>query len=81
MPGWRLHDIRRTVATRLGDLGVLPHVVEAILNHVGGFRSGVAGVYNLARYEAEMRDALTRWADYVEGLSISQARISQTNPT
>ena len=69
------------MATRLGDLGVLPHVVEAILNHVGGFRSGVAGVYNLARYEAEMRDALTRWADYVEGLSISEARISQTNPT
>src|SRR5258705_70110 len=72
---------QNTVATRLGDLGVLPHVVEAILNHVGGFRSGVAGVYNLARYEAEMRDALTRWADYVEGLSISEARISQTNPT
>jgi integrase len=30
---WRLHDIRRTVATRMGDLGVLPHVVEAVLNH------------------------------------------------
>jgi integrase len=29
---WRLHDIRRTVATRLADLGVLPHVVEAVLN-------------------------------------------------
>jgi hypothetical protein len=56
-------------------------VVEAIPNHVGGFGSGVAGVHNLARYEAEMRDALTRWADYVEGLSISEARISQTNPT
>jgi hypothetical protein len=56
------------MATRLGDLGVLPHVVEAILNHVGGFRSGVAGVYNLARYEAEMRDALARWADCVEAL-------------
>jgi hypothetical protein len=37
-------------------------------NHVGGFRSGVAGVYNLARYEAEMRDALARWADCVEAL-------------
>jgi integrase len=81
MPSWRLHDLRRTMATRLGDLGILPHVVEAILNHVGGFRSGVAGVYNLARYEGDMREALTRWADYVEGLSISQAEISQTNPT
>ena len=80
MPGWRLHDIRRTVATRLGDLGVLPHVVEAILNHVGGFRSGVAGVYNLARYEAEMRDALTRWADYVEAL-VSEALPQSVGPS
>jgi integrase len=68
MPPWHLHDLRRTMATRLGDLGILPHVVEAILNHVGGFRSGVAGVYNLARYENEMRSALCAWADYVEGL-------------
>jgi len=25
-------------------LGVLPHIVEAILNHVSGHRAGVAGV-------------------------------------
>jgi integrase len=47
---WRLHDIRRTVATRLGDLGVLPHVVEAILNHISGHKAGVAGIYNRAIY-------------------------------
>ena len=40
---WRLHDIRRTVATRLAELVVQPHVVEAVLNHVFGHRSGVAG--------------------------------------
>jgi integrase len=34
---WRLHDIRRTVATRMGDIGVLPHVVEAVLNHLSGW--------------------------------------------
>jgi integrase len=67
---WRLHDLRRTVATMLGDkLGVLPHVVEAILNHVSGHKSGVAGVYNLSKYEAEMRSALCAWADYVEALA------------
>jgi len=66
LPEWRLHDLRRTVATVMADkLGVLPHIVEAILNHVSGHRAGVAGVYNRARYEAEMRDALTRWADHV----------------
>src|SRR5262249_55813403 len=30
---WRLHDLRRTCATRMADIGVLPHIVEAVLNH------------------------------------------------
>jgi integrase len=60
---FRLHDLRRTIATMLVDrLGVLPHVVEAILNHASGHRSGVAGIYNRARYSTEMRNALDRWA-------------------
>jgi integrase len=62
---WRLHDIRRTVATRLGDQGALPHVVEAILNHISGHRAGVAGVYNRAIYTAEKREALNRWGALV----------------
>jgi hypothetical protein len=49
-------------------LGVLPHIVEAILNHVSGHRAGVAGVYNRARYAAEMRDALQRWAEHLAAL-------------
>ncbi len=69
LPDWRLHDLRRTAATVMADrLGVLPHIVEAVLNHVSGHRAGVAGVYNLARYEAEMRAALRAWADYVNGI-------------
>ena len=48
---WRVHDIRRTVATRMGDIGVQPHVVEAVLNHVSGHKAGVAGVYNRAMPE------------------------------
>jgi integrase len=70
--GWTLHDLRRTVATRLGDdLGVQPHVVEAVLNHVSGHKAGVAGVYNKASYGKEKRAALTAWdarvAAIVEG--------------
>lgn len=49
-------------------LGVLPHIVEAILNHVSGHRAGVAGIYNRARYAAEMREALERWAEHVAAL-------------
>jgi hypothetical protein len=50
-------------------LGVLPHIIEAILNHVSGHRAGVAGIYNRARYEDDMRSALDRWAQYVMRLS------------
>ena len=55
---WRLHDLRRTAATMMAELGVLPHIIEAILNHVSGHKSGVAGIYNRARYEGEMRGPL-----------------------
>jgi integrase len=68
MPEWRLHDIRRTVATRLADLGTMPHVVEAILNHVSGHRTGVAGIYNRATYATEKRAALDLWAEHLSEL-------------
>jgi integrase len=58
---WTNHDLRRTVATRLGELGIAPHVVEAVLNHVG-HKAGVAGIYNRATYENEKRAALILWA-------------------
>jgi integrase len=66
---WRLHDLRRTCATQLGELGIQPHHIEAILNHYSGHRAGVAGVYQRAKYEPEMRDALQRWADWLEQIT------------
>lgn len=66
---WRLHDLRRTVATVMADrLGVWPHVVEAVLNHVSGHRAGVAGVYNRAGYRAEMQRAFEAWGAHVAGI-------------
>ena len=64
---WTLHDLRRTAATRMADLGILPHVIEAALNHVGS-RKGVAGVYNKSAYEREVRTALALWSDHVRSL-------------
>jgi integrase len=65
---WRVHDIRRTVATGLADIGVQPHIIEAVLNHYGGHRAGVAGVYNRSSYAAAMKSALTRWSEHVLAL-------------
>src|SRR5215472_1028981 len=58
---WRLHDLRRSCATGMAELGVQPHIIEAVLNHVSGHKGGVAGIYNRAKYEPEMRTALQRW--------------------
>jgi len=61
MPHWTAHDLRRTVATRMADLGVEPHHIEAALNHQSGHRRGVAGVYNRSRYEGATCSAFTQW--------------------
>lgn len=59
--GWTLHDLRRTFATNLAELGVDPHIIEALLNHKSGVISGVAATYNRARYMQPMRDAIDKW--------------------
>jgi integrase len=66
---WRLHDLRRTAATYMAEIGILPHIVEAVLNHVSGHKASVAGIYNRAKYADEMRSALQRWADYVDKIT------------
>ena len=65
---WVLHDLRRTAATLMAEIGVQPHVIEAILNHVSGHKAGVAGIYNRNPYEAEKATALARWAEHVASL-------------
>jgi integrase len=62
---WRIHDLRRTAVTGMAELGVMPHVIEAVVNHLSGHKSGIAGVYNRAQYSAERKAALELWADHV----------------
>src|SRR5215471_5581506 len=45
---WRIHDLRRSCATGMAELGTQPHIIEAVLNHVSGHKAGVAGIYNRA---------------------------------
>ena len=66
LPPWVLHDLRRTVVTGMAEIGIQPHIVEAVVNHISGHKAGVAGTYNKALYSQEKRAAMQRWADHVE---------------
>jgi integrase len=73
---WRIHDLRRTVSTKLnGELAIAPHVVEHIMAHAHGGQSLIARTYNRASYEGEKRKALDMWAEHL--LSIVESRPSK----
>lgn len=55
---WCVHDLRRTLATRMGDLSVLPHIVEKCLAHK---MTGVMAVYNHQDYLPERKVAFDAW--------------------
>jgi integrase len=65
---WTVHDLRRSAATKLADLGVQPHIVEQLLNHQSGHKAGSAGIYNRSSYERDVRAALLMWEDRIRTL-------------
>jgi integrase len=57
------HDLRRTVATQLGEMGVADEIIERILNHAP--RTIAGKHYNHARYLTPMRSALDAWVEKI----------------
>ncbi len=62
---WRMHDIRRTVATGLRSLGVDRLVVSKILNHAEG---GITRIYDRYSADPEKRRSLEAWSQHVEAV-------------
>jgi len=65
LPRWTPHDLRRTAATRLSELGCTDEAIDAILNHA---KSGVISVYNLNKYDKEKKEWLTTWGNHLSTL-------------
>jgi integrase len=65
--GWHRHDLRRAVATLLGDLGFAPHVVSVVLGHAH-IADGATAVYARSRYLREHREALQALANEIDRL-------------
>ena len=72
--GWHRHDLRRTGATMLGDLGELPDIIEAALNHTS-IHSALAATYNRSRYRPQVAAALQRLADMLDGIEAGGANV------
>jgi len=58
-----LHDLRRTATTEMAAMGIAPHVVDKMLNHLSGTIRGVAAIYNRHEYRAEQRAAWMAWGE------------------
>lgn len=71
---WTRHDIRRTSATLCGELGVMPDIIESMLNH-SVIHSKIAMVYNKARYRPQVGAALQQLADLLDGIEVGGAEV------
>lgn len=80
LPPWRLHDLRRTGASKLQGFGVPVEVTEEILGHKSGTRGGVAGVYNLYRYLSEKEAAMALWSNYLSKIVTTKLADEPSEP-
>ena len=65
IPPWRIHNLRRAMASGMARMGVQLPVVEKVLNHTSGSFGGVQGVYQRHEFRAEKRQALELWARHL----------------
>jgi integrase len=65
---WRIHDLRRTLATGFQRLGIRFEVTEAMLNHVSGAKGGIAGIYQRHDWKEEKRTALEAWGRHISSI-------------
>src|SRR5262249_35599778 len=80
MPPWRLHDLRRSVASGLARLGVNLPTIERLLNHVSGSFAGIVGVYPKHDFAQEKREAMEAWGRHVLALAQPKQRQSKQRP-
>ncbi|MDJ0613986.1 MAG: integrase arm-type DNA-binding domain-containing protein [Rhizobiaceae bacterium] len=74
---WRIHDVRRTVATGLADLQVHPHIIEKLIAHKTGSIKGVAAIYNRADYEEQKRTAVDTLGRFIQDLVSSDSNLGK----
>jgi integrase len=73
MRPWRNHDLRRSMATLMGDdLEIDPGVIERVQNRISGTQAGVQGTYQRQKYRPKRKAAMLAWGAYVERLTAEE---------
>lgn len=75
---FRLHDLRRTVASGMAEEGYSPDVIDRLLNHVSGSQSGVKGVYQRYQFLKERQEAITGWCIKVQEITKDSVEIKES---
>jgi integrase len=78
---WRNHDLRRTMATLMGEeLEIDPGVIERVLNHISGSQGGLQGIYQRQQYRQKRKQALHSWGAWIEQLTADKQNTSNVIP-
>lgn len=73
---WRIHDLRRSMATHMQRLGIPGDVIEACENRIAGrSKSGAARIYQRHDFEVEKRSAMEKWGDFLAGLTADKCKV------
>jgi integrase len=67
------HDLRRTLRTKLAELGEPDHIAERVLGHK---LQGVMAIYNRHSYDTEKKAALQKWEDRLKEIIGSKQEVS-----
>ena len=77
LPNWRPHDLRRTAATGMADLGASQEHINAIQGHI---IPGIAGIYIRTRYDHAKVEWLTKWDEHIARLTSVEDAIRLKGP-
>jgi integrase len=61
VPGWTLHDLRRTYRSTHGEIGTPREIAERLINHAAGVQTDVEAIYDRFSYMPQMRAAVERY--------------------
>lgn len=81
VPPWTPHDLRRSAATGMEEIGVSPFIIGHVLNHVSATKASITSrVYARYDYAREKREALDLWADRLAGIITGKGNVVPLRP-